>query len=94
MGNDRSEVFNYLMNCRSKVKLTTAAVFNGIINQDYIVIHEAPPRVVREIVNCMDLVSLKEDGLYIPINPWVGEKPTAAPDDKPKGNVSALKPAH
>src|SRR6478735_32312 len=97
MGNDRTEVFNYFMNCRSKVTLTTAALFNGIINQDYVVVHDAPPRVVKEIVGCMDLVSLKADGLYIPIDPQSSirseAKPAAAPKAK-SDNVSPLKPSH
>lgn len=67
--NDRAEVFNYFANCRSQVKLSTFAMFNGIINHDYVVVHAAPPRVVREIVGTMTMVQLKEDGLYIPLTP-------------------------
>jgi len=67
--NDRTEVFNYFANCRSQVKLSTFALFNGIVNHDYVVVHAAPPRVVKEIIGCMTMVQLKEDGLYIPLTP-------------------------
>lgn len=72
MDNDRTEVFEYFANCRSQVKLSTYAMFNGVINHDYVVVHAAPPRVVKEIVGTMKLVQLKEDGLYIPLTPRGG----------------------
>jgi hypothetical protein len=56
------------MTCRSQVKFSTYALFNGIVNHDYIVVHSAPPRVVKEIVGTMNMVSLREDGgLLIPL---------------------------
>lgn len=68
--NDRTEVFKYFANCRSQVKLSTFAIFgNGVVNHDYVVVHEAPPRVVKEIIGCMTMVALREDGLYIPLTP-------------------------
>jgi len=68
--NDRAEVFNYFANCRSQVKLSTFAIFgNGVVNHDYVVVHAAPPRVVKEIVGFMKMVQLREDGLYIPLTP-------------------------
>lgn len=68
MRNSRSEVYKYFMDCRSQVKLSTYAVFNGVVDHDYIVVHSAPPRVVTEIVGTMKMVSLREDGgLLIPL---------------------------
>lgn len=67
--NDRAEVFQYFANCRSQVKLSTFAMFDGVIDHEYVVVHAAPPRVVKEIVGCMNLVQLREDGLYIPLAP-------------------------
>lgn len=68
MDNDRRAVYEYFMNCRSQVKFSTYAIFNGVVNHDYIVVHSAPPRVVTEIVGTMKMVSLREDGgLMIPL---------------------------
>ena len=69
MYNNREEVYNYFMNCKSQVRLSTYALISGIVNHDYVVVHEAPPRVVREITGIMKLVALKADGLWIPLNP-------------------------
>lgn len=69
MDNDRETVFKYFMNCKSQVKLSTYVVFNGVVSHDHIVVHSAPPRVVREIVTTFKMVSLREDGgLLIPLN--------------------------
>lgn len=70
--NDRADVYNYFMDCRSQVRLSTFAVFSGVVSHDHVVVHEAPPRVVKEIVGTMKMVSLKADGLYIPLNPKSG----------------------
>jgi hypothetical protein len=68
MDNDRETVYKYFMNCKSQVKLSTYALFNGVVNHDYIVVHSAPPRVVRELVGMLNMVSLREDGgLLIPL---------------------------
>lgn len=68
MKNDRETVYKYFMNCKSQVKLSTFALFNGIVDHDYIVVHDAPPRVVRELVGMLKMVSLREDGgLLIPL---------------------------
>lgn len=63
--NDRAEVLNYLMSANSMIKLTTGAVIGGIVRHDVIVIHEACPRVVRDIVENFEMVSLAADGLHI-----------------------------
>lgn len=68
MDNDRRAVYEYFMNCRSQVKFSTYALFNGVVDHDYIVVHSAPSRVVTEIVGTMKMVSLREDGgLLIPL---------------------------
>lgn len=67
MDNDREEVYNYFMNCKATVRMSTYATFDGVINTDYIVVHNAPPRVVTEIVGAMKMVSLTEQGLMIPL---------------------------
>lgn len=67
MDNDRRDVYEYFMNCKSQVKMSTYAIFNGIIDHDYIVVHSAPPRVMKEILGTMKMVSLSEQGLLIPL---------------------------
>lgn len=67
MDNDREQVYTYFMNCKSQVKLSTYATFNGVIDHDYIAVHNAPPKVVAEIVGTMKMVSLTEQGLLIPL---------------------------
>jgi hypothetical protein len=68
MQNDRETVYKYFMTCRSQVKFSTFAVFAGVVSHDYVVVHSAPPRVVKEIVGTLKMVSLREDGgLLIPL---------------------------
>lgn len=67
MENDRKAVYEYLMNCGLVVKMSTAAIFDGVVNKDYVVIHSAPPRVVRELVGFCKMVSMSEQGLLIPV---------------------------
>lgn len=67
MGNDRKAVYDYLMNCGVAVKMSTFAIFDGVINTDYVVVHSAPPRVVRELVGFCKMVSMSEQGLLIPL---------------------------
>jgi len=67
MDNDRKAVYEYLMNCGLVVKMSTAAIFDGVVNKDYVVIHSAPPRVVRELVGFCKMVSMSEQGLLIPV---------------------------
>lgn len=70
LDNDRQAVFTYLMNCRSQVQVSTFALFNGVVNHDYVVVHDAPPRVVREIVGNFRMVGLSQGkGLVIPVTP-------------------------
>jgi hypothetical protein len=69
--NERKHVFAYLADCGPLVKLSTGAVINGQVHHDYVVVHEAPPRVVREIVNNFSHVSLSADGLMIQIAPAI-----------------------
>lgn len=69
MANDRRKVYEYFMNANTTVKMSTYAELNGIVSHDYVVVHSAPPRVVKEIVSSMQMVSLREDGgLLIPLN--------------------------
>lgn len=68
--NDRQAVYTYFMTCGPLVKISLGTVIKGIVRPDYIVVHEAPPRVTREIVSNFNMVSLTEGvGLMIPIAP-------------------------
>lgn len=68
--NDRQEVYTYLMMCGPLVKVSTGAVIKGQVHHDYVVVHDAAPRVVREIVTTFKMVSLSEGaGLMIPVTP-------------------------
>jgi hypothetical protein len=74
MGNDRETVYRYFMECGLAVKLSTFANFDGVINTDYVVVHNAPPRIVREIVSFCKMVSLTEQGLMIPLDKKESDK--------------------
>ncbi len=65
ISNDRSQVFAYLAS-QSGIQLSTSATINGIVRENYVVVHTAPPVAVQEIVKRFRLVSLTEDGLLIP----------------------------
>lgn len=67
MDNDRKAVYEYIMNSGSQIKMSTFAIFNGVVNHDYVVIHSAPPRVIRELVGFCKMVSMSEQGLLIPV---------------------------
>ncbi|QKY79570.1 hypothetical protein SEA_LIZZ_87 [Streptomyces phage Lizz] len=67
MDNDRRAVYEYLMNSGSQIKMSTYAIFDGVVNHDYVVVHSAPPRVVRELVGFCKMVSMSEQGLLIPV---------------------------
>lgn len=67
MDNDRKAVYEYIMNSGSQIKMSTFAIFNGVINHDYVVVHSAPPRVIRELVGFCKMVSMSEQGLLIPV---------------------------
>lgn len=67
MDNDRRAVYEYLMNSGSQIKMSTYAIFEGVVNHDYVVVHSAPPRVVRELVGFCKMVSMSEQGLLIPV---------------------------
>jgi hypothetical protein len=67
MDNDRKAVYDYIMNAEGMIKMSTFAIFDGVVNKDYIVIHSAPPRVVRELVGFCKMVSMSEQGLLIPL---------------------------
>lgn len=66
--NDRQEVFTYFMACGPGVKMSLGTVLHGQVSPDYVVVHAAPPRLVREIVTTFKSVGLTEGlGLLIPI---------------------------
>jgi hypothetical protein len=68
--NDRQAVYNYLMVCGPLVKVSTGAVIKGMVHADYVVVHDAPPRVTREIISNFKGVGLTEGlGLLIPLEP-------------------------
>ena len=69
--NDRVVVMRYLANCHSIVKISVGAVIGEICRHDVIVVHEACPRVVREIMEKFNMVSLAADGLHIPVSPAI-----------------------
>lgn len=71
MRNARSVVFQYLsqMGETAPVKLSIGAVLGGIVRPDYVVVHDAPSRIVHEIVTGFRGVSLTADGLLIPLIP-------------------------
>lgn len=69
MSNSRQLVFGYLASCESMIKVSLGMVTpGGFVDLNYVVIHEAPPRVVREVVSQMKMISLTEAGLVIPLN--------------------------
>lgn len=65
--NQRADVLDFLLTADYVVKLSTTAVLNGVVNRDYIVVHEAPPKAVTELVARFDMVSLRPEGLLIPV---------------------------
>jgi len=67
MDNDRKAVYDYIMNADGLIKMSTFAIFDGVVNKDYVVIHSAPPRIVRELVGFCKMVSMSEHGLLIPV---------------------------
>lgn len=68
MENDREQVYNYFMNRRLPVKFSTYAIFDGVLNFDYVVVHSAPPKVMAEIMGFCKMVSLTEQGMLIPLS--------------------------
>lgn len=69
--NSRGDVLTYLMNTPCRVTLSTAAVIEGAVHRDYIVVHDAPPKALSEIVDLFVMVSITPKGLLIPV-----EKPS------------------
>lgn len=68
--NERQDVYAYFMACGPGVKMSTYAVIKGMVNADYIVVHDAPPRITREIITTFTGVGLTEGmGLLIPVTP-------------------------
>lgn len=68
--NERQDVYAYFMACGPGVKMSTSAVIKGMVNADYIVVHDAPPRITREIITTFNGVGLTEGaGLMIPVTP-------------------------
>lgn len=68
LNNDRAMVFEYLAGCRSMVQLSTGWIdSNNIVRHNYVVVRNAPPRVVKEVVGMFTMVSLNSDGLLIPL---------------------------
>lgn len=67
MDNDRKAVYEYLMDADGMIKMSTFAIFDGVVNKDYVVVHSAPPRITREIVTRFKMVSMSEQGMLIPL---------------------------
>jgi len=74
MDNDRKAVYDFIMNADGMIKMSTFAIFDGVVNKDYIVIHSAPPRVVRELVSFCKMVSMSEQGMLIPLTKKESDK--------------------
>lgn len=68
MDNNRRDVYEYFMNADGMIKMSTFAIFDGVVNKDYVVVHSAPPRVTREIITRFKMVSISEQGLMIPLD--------------------------
>jgi len=67
--NTRADVLTYIMHSGLVVSFTMGATFKGVVDRDYLVVHSAPARAVREIVDRFVMVSLSPDGLLIPLTP-------------------------
>jgi len=67
MDNDRNEVYGYIMNADGMIKMSTFAIFDGVVNKDYVVVHSAPPGVTREIITRFKMVSVSEQRMLIPL---------------------------
>lgn len=68
--NDRAAVYTWLMNLRAQVKLSTGYNLpNGVLSLDYVVVHDAPSAVVKEITDRFAMVALRREGLIIPLTP-------------------------
>lgn len=64
--NDRAELFAYLATVTG-VKLSTSYTDDdNQVRKGYVVIHKAPPRVTREIMEKFVMVAMTEHGLLIP----------------------------
>lgn len=67
--NDRKAVYDYFMNGSPLVRLTTGAIIGGIVNRDYVTVHSAPPKALREILTNFVMVDLKDGEVRIPLIP-------------------------
>lgn len=67
--NSREAVFDYLMTCNLLVTIQTGAVLGGQVKRDFVVVSDAPSRVVSEITSLFRMVSLSAEagGLLIPV---------------------------
>lgn len=65
--NSREAVLTYLLGTRCHVKVTVNPVLNGVVKGNLVEVHDAPPSVLREIVNNFVMVSLRPGGLLIPV---------------------------
>ena len=66
MRNDRQELFAYLAT-EAGVNFSTSWVSsNNQVNPDYVVVHKAPPAVVKMLVGMCSMVSMTTDGMLIP----------------------------
>lgn len=72
-GQTRDEVYAYLASCDSHLTLDTyLRLKDGRIDKDYVVIKDAAPRIVTEVVTRFKYVSLNEQGLVIPLDKKYG----------------------
>jgi hypothetical protein len=67
--NDRAEVLAYLLNCGLVISFTIGTTFNGVVDRDYLVVRDAPPAAVRDIITKFVMVGLNGKGLLIPLTP-------------------------
>lgn len=75
MRNARNAVFMYLaqLTDTAPVQLSIGTTFNGVVDHNYVVLHNAPARVVSEVVDGFRGVSLSPAGLLIPLFPETEE---------------------
>lgn len=67
--NDREDVLRYILHSGLVISFTMSDTINGAVHRDYLMIHNAPARVVREVVNNFVMVDLTPRGLRIPLTP-------------------------
>lgn len=61
------DVLSTIANTNCVVTMTTGSIENGTVIHDVLVINEAPPRVLQVLVEQYELISIRRDGVHVPI---------------------------